>query len=169
MARIIPGSWPLGLPDGVIMPGLGHYDEHVEDLVEAQHMLYADWGRAHCGQQFAAAAVREIAGVLTQYLTYLIVPRAGMTTLRVLAILDGGSAGGTLRIRDEDTPTNLDIAVPAGAFPVYIPAGAAAAPTLVLNRPDTLTRITVWLEMAGGGDLIDLRAIYLLDDDLAAI
>ena len=173
MAKQLPATnaWPDLRPEANLNPYLAHVESDVESLVEEHHCLMAYWGRGHVSQNWppgtgagspANSTIQSTSSAVpgTEVLRYMIVPRLGMTTIKIDTICKSDN-GGTVRIYCPDTVTQVDIAVAAGAeqFDTGI---------LLLNRQNLVTNITVYLRRDVAGAYIDLLSLSINDANLTA-
>jgi hypothetical protein len=105
--------------------------------------------------------VQDATGAVVAKLSYLVTPRALASEIRIWAILDSTN-GGTLRLDCTEAATFVALVVAAGA-------GVYVTGTMTVSRPTLLSTIVVSLASASGADTIDLRALSLSDESLAAL
>ena len=154
------GSFPDLEPAGRIAPSTPHLDGHVEDIVEGQHWASAYLGRQHVAQSWAHAS--PSASTKTQVLTYLVIPRVGMTTLRWRAYLTASVPADTVTVY-LDCAENGETANTADASGT---SGRYVTGTLEIQRPDQLT--TIHVSIAASSGTVTLNSFSLADEDLAS-
>jgi len=146
-------------------PGEPFVDDDVSRVVNSQHYVMARYTRVHVSQNFGVkdddGDCTTTSGSLVTMLTYIIIPRLGMTNgIEWRWYADAAAADGEIRVQCVETATGTTATVPTAGSPTY------GTGTLALSRPETVTTIEVQLRVTGGGTSTTLRAFGLWDQML---
>jgi hypothetical protein len=174
MAKVLPASWPGVSPAALVEPGLPHYDETVEAVVEGQHHFMCRYGIRHVSEIFfedatapiPVAECQVIAAAKTLVLEYIIVPRLAQGVGVYLMGRVNSAAGVTVTCDCADGGASTSNSGALAAGPQYF----RFAHVFAASRSRLETTLQISLTPAADANVFgDLLALYVYDTDLAAV